>query len=123
MTVAECMSKMSIKEYQVWLHRIYDEPSYQPSLTDQYLIRLAIETRLVRYATLHVPPEFDVDSFLIKPPEKETKLVKRTQDATVINTVAHAAWQSRVRGAKEPDINQWLLSTTSYSDSLETQQD
>ena len=107
------MEGMDIWEYKTWLHRIIKEKQeLEPSLTDLYLIKLAMEIRLLRYATQQYEGEVSVDpeDFLIK--SETTKETTKPSSSQLKNQVDNAQsvakWTSMLPGAQLPDINEWI---------------
>lgn len=122
MTVQECMDKMSYKEYKVWVEKIKQEirskedDFYTHSLTDLYLLKLAMETRLVRYAVLRIPKVPEWEQFVISK-EKSVVENKNVKNIQTSNVTSQVVWQQRIPRAQIPDFEKWQKSQISSSDS------
>lgn len=97
MSVEECMEKVSIREFRVWMHRLKEEV-FVPSRTDWYLMRVCATIEKLYRVKVQSREPISLDDFRIKSEEEE----KRSLDKQKENTIALAKKRAMARvGYKE----------------------
>lgn len=109
MPVAECRKRVSMREYRCWVHRINKERKQEtervlePDLTHYYLMQVAAEIRLLRFAKAKSSKEVKLSDFVLKP--------KDEPDIPTAARNSQEAWMQRFRQSghkvKAPDFSQW----------------
>jgi len=114
MTVAECQSKMTLREYNAWIYRINKEIEQKdkdravPSLTDWYLMQINAELRSAIYSYDGIKKPITLNDFILSDSTEEVD-----QEEEEIVKFAETNWVQRYNLAssdnslKTPDFEKW----------------